>query len=220
PSTSAAPPAPPVEEAATASSAGKDDSVSLTPSPPLPQERKGRKRISGGEEEDDEEDDDGSESSYVHSSSEGDMGGDLTPCNVSPSFAGGSPLSPADRLQAQWRSFLPMLLSGKGNLQRWATACHYLTLTLKEYLGGLVQLARSSAQCVEGHSSCPRLLALADTLERPSLGGAGAIGLVWADEWAQCVPGRLNSLQDLLLEAQEHLDTFLDKRERFLQVRN
>ncbi|CAG0900292.1 unnamed protein product [Darwinula stevensoni] len=175
-----------------------------------------------------------SDSSYVQSSSEGDMG-DLTPCNASPCLPGlmsrgidvASLTSPRDAApsatlspqnseetsaQEHWQSGITTLMAAPSSASVAQAATAFPPL-YKDLSNSLRELVEDSIQPLSQIESVGLMIAHLGTL-RDSL-SSQELPFLWIGPGV--VECELQKMKFILLEIHEHFETFIDKKEHAIE---
>lgn len=147
-------------------------------------------------------------------SSVGDLG-DITPCNASPHLPGINPFHPIrDEVEDNWRKQLQVLLINQPSTHA-SELLHQLHKLLKELTTKTITISKESKKYFTGFGSQfgNRISIFSDHLalraDPPK---------VWCHHTQPTTPRLFETLRYNVLEVQEHLETFFDRKDHVMVV--
>lgn len=147
-------------------------------------------------------------------SSVGDLG-DITPCNASPHLPGINPFHPIrDEVEDNWRKQLQALLINQPSTHA-SDLVHQLYKLVKELTTKTISVSKESRKYFTGFGSQlgSRISIFADHLatraDPPK---------VWCNNIQPTTPRLFETLRYNVLEVQEHLETFFDRKDNVMVV--
>lgn len=148
-------------------------------------------------------------------SSAGDLG-DLTPCNASPHLPGLIPYRSTVRDDAEevWRNQLQVLLLNQPSSHA-PNLLGQLYVLVKELTGKSITVSR---ECIKFFTGSSNQLGMRISILVDLLTNKNEPPRIWYDQGLAVTPRLHETLRFGVLEIQEHLETFFDRKEHVLEV--